>query len=458
MSTPTPTDSDKTSHWHKRVSLLALPIILSNISVPLVGAVDTAVMGHLKEVELIGAVALGASIFSLVFWTFGFLRMGTSGIVSQALGANDHPAITLTLWRSLLIAMILGVVVILLQKPLLTLCLSLIDTNDKLLDFTSQYYSTRIWSAPATLANYVVLGTLIGMQRMGAVFAFQLLLNITNIALDILFVPIWGWEIRGVAFASVISEYAAMGFGLYLIRKTIYNAYSSTITQAVLLKRSSLIRLFALNGNIFIRTLLLVSSFFYFNASSAKLGATALAANAILMQVLHLVAHALDGFAHAVETLAGHAWGSKNRKNLILAIKISTIQSMIVALLMSCLIYFAGPQLISLFTNQKPVTDLAMLSLPWLVVLPILSVWCYQLDGIFIGTTHSREMRNAMILSSGLFFLGTELILPYLGNKGLWLVFCAFMVIRALTLLHYLPGIIRKIEKPTASPEPALHP
>lgn len=445
MSTPSPTDPDQASYWHKKVGLLALPIILSNISVPLVGAVDTAVMGHLNEVELIGAVALGASIFSLVFWTFGFLRMGTSGIVAQALGANDQSTITLTLWRSLLIAGVLGVLIIVLQKPLLLLCLGLLDTNDKLIDFTTQYYSTRIWAAPATLANYVILGTLIGMQRMGSVLAFQLLLNLLNIALDILFVPVWGWEIRGVALASVISEYAAMSFGLLLLREPLHKAFS-TITTAILLKRSALVKLFALNSNIFIRTLLLVLSFFYFNASSAKLGATALAANAILMQILHLCSHALDGYAHAVETLAGHAWGSKNKQNLMMAIKVSTIHSMIVALLMSAIIFFAGAPLISLFTNQQPVIDFALKSLPWLVVLPVLSVWCYQLDGIFIGTTHSREMRNAMIASAGIFFIATELSLPYLGNKGLWLTFCAFMVIRALTLLQYLPQIIQNSE------------
>lgn len=445
MPTPTFTDSDQAVFWHKKVSLLALPIILSNVSVPLVGAVDTAVMGHLDDVELIGAVALGASIFSLVFWTFGFLRMGTSGIVAQAMGARDQTAITLTLWRSLLIAGALGVVVIALQKPLLALCLGLLDTNDKLIDLTSQYYSTRIWAAPATLANYVILGTLIGMQRMRSVLVFQLLLNLLNITLDILFVPVMGWEIKGVALASVLSEYTAMAYGLTLLRKQLYSAFS-TVTAAVLLQRSALVKLFALNGNIFVRTLLLVLSFFYFNATSAKLGPTALAANAILMQILHLCAHALDGYAHAVETLAGHAWGSRNKKNLMMAIKVSTIHSLAIALLMSATLYFSGSFIIGLFTNQQPVIDFAVQSLPWLVVLPVLSVWCYQLDGIFIGTTRSREMRNAMIASAGLFFVGTELILPTFGNKGLWLSFCVFMVIRALSLLHYLPGIIKSAE------------
>ncbi len=422
--------------------MLALPIILSNITVPLVGAVDTAVVGHLDEVELIGAVAIGASIFSLVFWTFGFLRMGTSGVVAQALGANNQSTIQLTLCRSLFLATILGAVVIALQKPLLSLCFGLLDASEKLYDYTSIYYSTRIWAAPATLANYVVLGTLIGLQRMRSVLALQLLLNILNVCLDILFVPIWGWGIRGVALATLISEYAALAFGLYLIRRQLRQAASS-VTYTSLLNRPGLLSLFTLNSNIFIRTFLLVLSFFYFNACSARLGATALAANAILLQILHICSYALDGFAHAVETLTGHAWGSKKHSHFLQAIKASTIQSMVVALFMSALIYLTGAWIIGLFTNQLAVIDLALQSLPWLILLPVLSVWCYQLDGIFIGTTHSREMRNAMIISSVLFYCSTELLLPFLGSKALWLTFCLFMVMRAITLLQYMPAILK---------------
>jgi len=447
------TNREQLLHWHKRVGLLALPIIFSNISVPLVGAVDTAVMGHLQEVELIGAVALGASIFSLVFWTFGFLRMGTSGLVAQAHGALDQSNITLTLWRSLLIATVLGVCVITLQKPLFLLFFSFLDASERLVYLTEQYYSTRIWAAPATLANYVVLGTLIGLQRMGSVLAFQLFLNLLNIILDVLFVPILGWNITGVALASVISEYAALILGLYLIRQQLLQA-SHSLRRHHLLNRTALIELFALNGNIFIRTLLLVLSFIYFNASSTKLGVTALAANAILMQILHLCAHALDGFAHAVETLTGQAWGSKNSKHLTLAIKASTQQSMLIAVLMSAAIYFGGPQLISLFTNQTAVIEFSLSSLPWLVVLPVLSVWCYQLDGIFIGTTHSREMRNAMIASATFFVICTEILTRTLGNTGLWLAFCAFMLMRALTLLQYLPAIVKQADVQTHTHTP----
>ncbi len=434
--------------WHTRISRLALPIILSNISVPLVGAVDTAVVGHLPDVEQIGAVALGASIFSLVFWTFGFLRMSTSGLVAQAFGAAEqtgvHPAdnIAPIFFRSLTVSMLIAAVILLFQTPLLGLSLWMLNTGDALNQPTSDYYLTRIWSAPATLANYVVLGTLIGLQKMHAVLFFQLFLNVLNIVLDLLFVPVFGWGIKGVAIASVIAEYAALAVGIILLVRFMRAAKKNVISQN-LFDPGALKQLFKLNSNIFIRTLLLVLSFFYFNAKGAALGAAVLAANAIVLQILHICAHALDGFAHAVETLTGSAWGSRQREQFRLAVKYSTIQSFIVAVIMSSLIALFGPVVIGWFTSQQAVVEMANQLLPWLIALPIISVWCYQLDGIFIGTTHSAEMRNAMILSVLAYLLLTTWLVPRMGNTGLWLCFCTFMITRALTLLLYYPRITR---------------
>lgn len=439
---PAPT---ATTNWHSRVWILAFPIILSNVTVPLVGAVDTAVMGHLDDVELIGAVALGASIFSLVYWSFGFLRMGTGGLVAQAHGAGDRQSIRLTLARSLCIAAVLGVAVILLQTPLLQLCLRVLEISENLKDLTTQYYEIRIWSAPATFANFVVLGTLIGLQRTGSVLIFQLFLNLTNIVLDLLFVTIWHWEIQGVATASVISEYAALALTLYLIRP-IFTGQNSTLSMAQLIDTAALKKLFSLNANIMIRTLLLVLSFFYFNAISTRLGAVTLAANAILMQILHICAYALDGFAHAAETLAGHAWGSKRKQDFNNAVIISTVQSAVVALLMSLVIYAFGSSIIELFTSQQQVLAEAESTLPWLVLLPLLSVWCYQLDGIFIGTTHSREMRNAMIISVAVYVATTELLVRSHDSDALWISFSIFMVFRGITLLAYYPRIARAVD------------
>ncbi len=430
--------------WHARRAGLALPIIFSNISVPLVGAVDTAVVGHLPQVEQLGAVALGASIFSLVFWTFGFLRMSTSGLVAQALGLanknNQAPAnhVAPIFWRSLTVSAVVALCVLLLQKPLLQISLWMLDAGEALNRPTADYYLTRIWSAPATLANYVVLGTLIGLQKMKSVVVFQLFLNVLNILLDLLFVPVFGWGIQGVAAASVIADYAALMLGVFLIRHHISGTQGITAT---LFDPAAIKKLFQLNGNIFVRTLLLVLSFFYFNAKSAALGAVALAANAILLQMLHICAYALDGFAHAVETLSGNAWGSRRAKEFSNAVRYSTMQSALVALIMSFTIALFGPVIISWFTSQQAVIDVANLLLPWLIALPIISVWCYQLDGIFIGTTHAGEMRNAMIASVLLYVLLTHWLMDKLGNHGLWLSFSVFMLCRALTLLFYYPRI-----------------
>lgn len=436
----------RSGEWHARIWQLALPIIFSNISVPLVGAVDTAVVGHLPEVEQIGAVALGASIFSLVFWTFGFLRMATSGLVAQAYGTAQQsaqpiaPCVAPIFWRSLCVALLIAIAILLLQRPLIDVSLWLLNTGESLNDPTSEYTLTRIWSAPATLANYVVLGTLIGLQRMRAVLVFQLFLNVLNILLDLWFVPVLGWGIRGVAFASVIAEYAALALGVLLLKNSIrIDNPQGEISH--LFNATALKQLFQLNGNIFIRTLLLVLSFFYFNAKSAALSPTILAANAILLQILHICAYALDGFAHAVETLSGHAWGSRRLQTLRQAVKYSTLQSVVVATVMSLLIAFFGPVFIGWFTNQQSVIDVANQYLPWLVLLPIVSVWCYQLDGIFIGTTHAAEMRNAMIISASGYLLMTLWLIPRYDNQGLWLSFSLFMILRAVSLLIYYPRI-----------------
>ena len=446
-----PVTCESKTNWHKRVWWLAVPIILSNVTVPLVGAVDTAVTGHMDSPEPIAAVALGASVFSLVFWTFGFLKMGTSGSIAQAFGTGDEISIQLTTIRSLAVAAILGVAIILLRNPILDLALHLVGVERRIEQLTREYFSIRVWSAPATLANYVLVGVLIGLQKMRAVFAFQLILNCTNVALDLLFVPVLGYGIAGVATASLISEYIALAFMIYLMREQLMPAFTS-LDFKTLRQPAALMRLLKLNGDIFIRTLLLVSCFFYFNASSGKFSSTVFAANVILMQLLHICAYALDGFAHAAETLAGQAWGSKSRKQFHGVIRASTELAMVTSLAMSTLLYIAGSAILRLFTNQIEVLDAANSLLPWLYLLPFLSVWCYQLDGIFIGTTHSREMRNAMIISATLFFALTAVLIPVFGNTGLWCAFSIFMVVRAVTLYFFYPRIKTIIDQDHAHP------
>jgi len=430
--------------------MLAGPIILSNISVPLVGAVDTAVVGHLPEPHAIGAVALGALIFSFLYWGFGFLRMGTTGFIAQAYGAGDWRGLSDTILRVLFLALALGLVTIIVGWPLIDFVLYLIDSSSIVEGLATDYAQIRIWSAPAVLCVYAFTGIFIGMHNTRGAFVLQLVLNITNVLLDILFVLGFDWGVEGVALASVIAEYLAMLVGFYLLRGQIKNALEH-FNRARLLERTALVKLFTANTNIFIRTLCLLFAFSYFTAKSASQGEVILAANAILMHLQSIMAYGLDGFAHAVEALAGSAYGAGRQRVFRRAIVLTSFWGAIIALLAGGVYYVFGDAIVHLFTSIEAVADTALRFLPWMIVAPIISVWSFQLDGIFIGTGHTREMRNAMIFSLFAYLALLQLTIPMLGNHGLYLGLAFFMLIRAASLLFYFRGIEAAI---LASSEP----
>ena len=420
--------------------MLAGPIILSNISVPLVGAVDTAVVGHLPEPQSIGAVALGALIFSFLYWGFSFLRMGTTGFIAQAYGAGDWKSLSDTLLRVLLLAPLLGLVTIVIGWPLIDFVLYLIDSSVGVEALAADYSHIRIWSAPAVLCVYAFSGIFIGMHNTRAAFVLQLILNITNVLLDLLFVLGFNWGVEGVALASVLAEYLAMLCGFYLLRTQISTAISH-YNRARLLARDSLARLFAANSNIFIRTLCLLFAFSYFTAKSASQGEVILAANVILLHLQSIMAYGLDGFAHAVEALAGSAYGAGRQRVFRRAVLLTSFWGAVIALLAGLVYFVFGDSIINLFTSIDAVADTASRYLPWMVIAPVLSVWSFQLDGIFIGTGHTRAMRNAMIFSLVAYLLLLQLTIPMFGNHGLFFGLAFFMLIRALSLLFYFPGI-----------------
>jgi len=420
--------------------MLAGPIILSNISVPLVGAVDTAVVGHLPGPQSIGAVALGALIFSFLYWGFSFLRMGTTGFIAQAYGAGDWKGLSDTLLRVLILAPLLGLVTIVIGWPLIDFVLYLIDSSAGVEALAADYSHIRIWSAPAVLCVYAFTGIFIGMHNTRAAFVLQLILNITNVLLDLLFVLGFNWGVEGVALASVLAEYLAMLCGFYLLRTQIRNAIGH-FNRARLLARDALVKLFAANSNIFIRTLCLLFAFSYFTAKSASQGEVTLAANAILLHLQSIMAFGLDGFAHAVEALAGSAYGAGRQRVFRRAVLLTSFWGAVIALLAGLVYFVFGNAIITLFTSIDAVADTASRYLPWMVIAPILSVWSFQLDGIFIGTGHTRAMRNAMIFSLVAYLLLLQLTIPMFGNHGLFFGLAFFMLIRALTLLFYFPGI-----------------
>lgn len=430
--------------WHWRVLILAWPIILSNLSVPLVGIVDTAVVGQLPDAKYMAAVAVGATIFSSVFWVFGFLRMGTTGFVSQASGANDLQEISFSLLRALSIALFLGLAVILFQKPIGYLSLSLMNAGESLNPLVEEYFSIRVMSAPAVFINYCILGALIGLQRMRLALVLQLILNGSNLLLDVVFVLHLGWDSDGVAMASVISEILAAGIGLWALRGYLR---TELLRETGLLKQlyspESIRALFEVNGNLFLRTLFLTSAFFFFTAQGAQFGIVILAANAILINLLQMLAYGLDGFAHAAEALAGGAYGAKNRPAFEQAVRSSSLWALVMSVVLAILYYLFGDWIISSMTVNQEVTEAAKQYMPWLIASPLISVWCYQLDGIFIGATKTATMRNTVMISLVVYVVLAYLLIPVLGNQGLWLSLMVFMALRGITLAMAYPKLLK---------------
>lgn len=420
-----------------RVLRLAVPIILSNLSVPLVGLVDTAVMGRMPGPQGIGAVALGAVVFSFVYWGFGFLRMGTTGIVAREEGRADSAAMVAAISRSLLLAIGLGLLVLALHWPIGRLAALLAPASAEVEAGMLTYFGIRVWSAPAVLAQYVLLGTFIGMQRTGYALLTQVVLNACNAALAVAFVIGLGKGIEGVAAASLIAEYIGLFVGLALLARLLRQR-GLHLALAARARWDAYRELAGINANIFVRTLCLIAAFAWFHGQGARFGDLPLAANAILLQMVNLLAYGLDGFAHAAEALVGAALGAGDRRGYRWAIRATSAWAAATALAFTLAYLLLGSHFIALMTDLEPLRDLAREYLPWVVAMPLLAVWSYQLDGIFIGSLRTREMRNSMALALAAFLAAGWLLMPRWANHGLWAALAIFFVARAATLLASL--------------------
>lgn len=431
---------------HRRVWRIAGPIILSNVSVPLLGAVDTAVVGHLDSPVYLGGVAIGTLIFNYVYWGFGFLRMSTTGLAAQALGVRDGQEIWATLHRGFVIAAVLSVLVIALQVPVVGMALWLVDASVPVEVLAGEYFRIRIWAAPAALANYVVLGWLIGLQRAGSALTIQVFMNGLNVVLDLVFVIGFGWDVKGVALASALSEYAAVVLGLFLCVRVL-RAERAQRNATVLWDVMRFRRLAAINGDIFIRTLFLISAFAVFTAQAAEMGDATLAANALLLNFQMFLSYALDGFAHAASALVGGAAGARDRTAFRRSVVVSTLWAAGTALVFIVVYASAGRLIVDVLTGLQDVRHESYVYLPWLIASPLISVWSFQLDGVYIGATETRLMRNTMVLS----FLGyvgaLALLVPTYGNHGLWAALMFFMALRGITLAVPYPAIERRVEE-----------
>ena len=410
---------------------IAAPMILSNVSVPLLGMVDTGVTGHLESPVYLGAVAIGATIFSFIYMGMNFLRMGTTGIAAQRFGADDNDGLRVSLGQALIVATSIAAALIILQIPIGRLALRLIGGEADVQTFALQYFSIRIWSAPGTLANYVLIGWFLGLQNARIPLLIFLTINTINIVLDLLFVVGLGMKVDGVALASVIAEYCGLLVGLGYAARAL-RAHTGHWPLAQLFDVRAYAAYFSVNANLFIRTMALMFTFAFVTAQGARLGGVILAANAVLMNLQTLTAFVLDSFAHAAEALVGKAIGEQRRAALERSVSLTLKWSLIFAVGF-CLFYVvAGPILVRILTDLVEVRGAAMRYLPWLIVSPLVSVWSFLYDGVYVGATRAREMRNIMMMSTFIVFLPAWFALQGFGNHGLWLAFTLFMASRGL--------------------------
>ena len=415
----------------RQVWRIAAPMILSNLSVPLLGMVDTGVTGHLDSPAYLGAVAIGASIFGFLYTGMNFLRMGTTGMAAQRFGAGDNDGLRVSLGQGLVVATAIALVLIAMQKPIGLLAMDLIGAKGEVREFALTYFWVRIWSAPGTLANFVLIGWFLGLQNARVPLLLFLTINSVNIALDLLFVVVLGMRVEGVALASVIAEYAGLATGLtFAVRALMTHEGQWPLPRLVTLRAYA--AFFSINTNLFVRTVALMFTFAFVTAQGTRLGSLILAANAVLMNLQNLTSFALDGIAHAAEAMVGKAIGERQRTALEQSVRLCLKWSLIFAVLIAAAYAIGGRSLVRLLTDLPDVRESAMRFLPWLVVSPLVSVWPFLYDGVYVGATRAREMRNIMLVSTVIVFLPAWYLLRGYGNHGLWLAFMLFMASRGI--------------------------
>lgn len=427
---------------------LAWPIVIANAATPLLGLVDTAVIGNTGSVEELGAIALGALIFNFVYWSFGFLRMGTTGFTAQASGAEDHAEVRATLVRALLLAGGIGLLLLVLQEPIAWAALELLGATPQVERLTRGYYDLRIWGAPASLGLFALFGTFVGLGRTRHLLAIQLLLNGLNMGLDVLFAGVLGWGVTGIAVGTALAEWTTLLVGLGVVARLLREEAGDDepfIPWARVVDRDKALKTLGANGDIMVRTLFLLMGFAWFTNQGALFGDEVLAANHVLLQLVSLSAYLLDGYAHATEIHVGRAVGSRRPALFDAAVRSATELAAVSALALAAAVLLAGPVLVEILTDLEPIRDRALAYLPWAALYVGLSFPAFQLDGIFIGATATRAMRNASVVSFGIFVVTSLLLMPPLANLGLWLSFIVYVVARAVSLGVAYPGLRREV-------------
>jgi multidrug resistance protein, MATE family len=437
---------DRLGVSHASVLRVAVPIMLSNVSEPMIGVVNTAVMGRLPEPFYIGAVAVGALVFSFLFWGFGFLRLSTGGMAAQATGAGDHTTLALVFWRSATLVLAIGLLLVIAGPWLGPFTVRLIGGSADVMREAETYFSYRIWTAPAALLNFAIMGWFIGQGRSTIAFIVQLFLNLSNVLLSVFFVMGLGWATAGVGIAVLVAEYAAAALGLCLALIALARSGLQLSWRAVLAP-ADFRKLIAANFDIMIRTFCLVFAFGWFVSRGAKAGDLIIAANAVLMNLFEVAAYLIDGFAYASEALVGQAVGARDQSGFRRSIFITTLWALVFAALFSVVIWIFGSQLIALLTVNGDVQRLAVVYLPWAALTPLLGAICFQFDGIFTGALATRDMRNMMVVSLAVYLAAWWVLEPAYGNHGLWGAMCVFLLVRGVTFGLRMPALRRNAFK-----------
>ena len=429
---------------HKRVLGVAIPIVLANATIPILGAVATAVVGQLGLAAPIGAVGIGAIIITAIYWLFGFLRMGTTGLTAQAIGSGDKPETSALLVRGVIIGLVAGLELIIAQVPVFLGALQLSPASMEVESLAQKYLQIRVYSAPAAIALFGSTGWLIAKEKTREVLLLQLALNGINITLDLVFVLKLGWGVEGVAIATLIAEWSGLIFGLWLAREGFNNGYWKNWIQ--IFDRVRLIQMAKVNSDIMIRSILLEIGFVSFLFLGSSFDDATLAANQVLIQFLNITAYALDGFAFAAEALVGQALGAKNRPLFRRAVIMTSQWGLGSVILMALAFFVFGNSIINVMTTAEDVRVVSYEYLPWMVAAPLAGVAAWMLDGIFIGATRTADMRNMMFISFCIYLIALALLLPNYGNHGLWASLIIFSIARGVTLGFKYPALEKSSE------------
>ena len=425
----------------KYILKLSIPIFFANLAVPMVGIIDTALMGNLGNLSYLSATSVAANLFSMIFWSFGFLRMGTVGMVSQASGRNDYSEILNIVIRNLLFVTLISIIIILLQNFILNLSLKIFDLSETTRDLYEQYFRIRVYSAPGELTLYIITGLFVGLQKTKTSSLAVGFFSLLNILLSIVLVAIFDLNIKGVAYGTLFSALITSSIFLFYTFFYLSKLTKIKIDFGQILNLNKIKDIFNINLNIFIRTILLTFSFLWFTYLGTQIGEDYVAANAILINLVFLSAFILDAYAFSTEGIVGYSLGKKDLNLFKNIVKNSFILSSISGLIISIIYFFSHEHVINLMSDLEEVRKLSSSYVIWLIILPLISSFCCQFDGIFIGASQTKELRNAMIFSVLSYLIISIVLTKLLLNNGIWISLCIFMILRALSLFYYLNKI-----------------